>query len=88
MKSREALPDKVAELLAGEATDDLTATERAELARALPAIGDRDALMRVAALAQLAFLGAERAGPRPLRSTVESDLERAAARWLAARGKV
>lgn len=87
MSTRDTMRDRLAELLAGEAVLGNDGQEQAELARLLAGRQepDRDAMMRLAGLVQLAFLrqdgGAQRAMPAALRERLAS---RAAA-WTAAR---
>jgi hypothetical protein len=57
MKAMEGFTsNRMDELMAGAAAGDLSAEERAELASARASQAEQDELMRVAALAQLAFL--------------------------------
>jgi hypothetical protein len=53
---RDSRSDRLTELLAGAAAGDLSAEERADLEHQASSRAEGDELMRVAALAQLAFL--------------------------------
>jgi hypothetical protein len=79
-----ALTSRLMELLAGEAAGELSAEERAELqiARASSLAGTD--LMRVAALAQVAFLETERTSLKRLPPALEARLEVQASSWSAA----
>jgi hypothetical protein len=78
---------RLAELLAGEATEHIGPDEQAELERLLaqgPSTG-RDEMMRVAGLVQLAHLRHDAAGHRVMPVAVRERLSRQAAAWSAAR---
>jgi hypothetical protein len=76
---------RLRELLAGEAADDLSADERAELACAARGPMERNDLMRVAALAQVAFLEGEKIPPTRMPPVLEARLRAQASRWSARR---
>ena len=77
---------RLMELLAGEAAGDLAREERDELALAAPTTRERDAMMRIAALAQIAFLGADRNRQVHLYPALEARLKKEAARWSGGSG--
>ncbi|MCC7259098.1 MAG: hypothetical protein IT486_12090 [Gammaproteobacteria bacterium] len=75
------LPERVAELLAGAAAGDLSPAECAELAGAPQARGQDQEFMRVAAIAQLAFLTADGKRATPIDAELETRLRQQALNW-------
>jgi hypothetical protein len=78
------MPDRLDELLAGEAAGDLEPGESTELARARRDAAPDGELMRVAALAQLAFMRAEKQAGRALPARLEARLAAQASTWMSA----
>ena len=78
---------RLAELLAGEAVLANDPAEQAELERLLgqDAPGDREQMLRVAGVTQLAFLHTDAAAHQPMPDAVRQRLSRQAAAWQAGR---
>lgn len=77
--------DRIAELLAGAAAGDLAAEEREELARATADPAECDELLRAAALAQLAFLLADRKDRLGISPALQKRLKLRAGSWIGPR---
>lgn len=75
------LSDRLDELLAGEAAGDLEPGESMELARARREAAPDGELMRVAALAQVAFMRAEKQAGKRLPASLEARLAAQASTW-------
>jgi hypothetical protein len=85
MVGEQVIRGRLAELLAAEAADDLSATEREELERLLAdAPPEREQLMRAAGLAQVAFLHRDRK-VRALPPALRARLAKQGAAWQAGR---
>ena len=87
MVTHSLIRGRLAELLAGEAAEDIGRDEQAELERLLaqhePA--GRDEMMRAAGLTQVALLKGDAAGQRAMPASVRDRLSRQADAWNAAR---
>jgi hypothetical protein len=85
MVGEQVIRGRLAELLAAEAADDLSAAEREELERLLAdAPPEREQLMRAAGLAQVAFLHRDRKA-RALPPALRARLAKPGAAWQAGR---
>jgi hypothetical protein len=75
------MSNRLTELLAGAATGELDAAERRELDELNCRPSDQDAFMRAAALAQLAFMAADREKPAKIPAGLRDRLDAQAATW-------
>jgi hypothetical protein len=75
------IPDRMAELLAGEAAGELDPPERAELDHGASIGAGQEEFMRAAALAQLAFMRTDRYRPAGPTEALKTRLQAQAANW-------